>query len=79
MDITIAPWSVGLRVEVLKHHRNFEVPCTGEFAKYWEWVAAVSHRPSFKATVSSDLAEMIDLYLLYADGKGITFVVQGDP
>mmetsp|Transcript_53250 Transcript_53250/g.113138 ORF Transcript_53250/g.113138 Transcript_53250/m.113138 type:complete len:251 (-) Transcript_53250:52-804(-) len=68
VDIAVAPWAVGIRMVVLKHYRNFEVPRTREYAKYWEWAAAVSKRPSFVSTASKDLRAMIDVYLPYAEG-----------
>ncbi|KAL7529615.1 hypothetical protein ACHAXR_003052 [Thalassiosira sp. AJA248-18] len=70
VDIALAPWAVGVRMDILKHYRNFEVPRTEEYATYWEWVAAVSQRPSFIATASNDLPAMIAVYLPYAQGTG---------
>mmetsp|Transcript_4564 Transcript_4564/g.8166 ORF Transcript_4564/g.8166 Transcript_4564/m.8166 type:complete len:261 (-) Transcript_4564:176-958(-) len=71
VDIAIAPWAVGLRMDVLEHYRNFEVPRTGEYAMYWEWVSAVSKRPSF-ITTTSNLPAMIDVYRPYAEGTAYT-------
>lgn len=68
VEIALAPWGVGVRMDILKHYRDFEVPRTEEYAKYWDWVAAVSKRPSFFATASSDLPAMKDVYLPYAEG-----------
>mmetsp|Transcript_35854 Transcript_35854/g.65778 ORF Transcript_35854/g.65778 Transcript_35854/m.65778 type:complete len:248 (+) Transcript_35854:328-1071(+) len=75
VDIAIAPWIVGIRMDVMKHYRNFEVPHTGDYDKYWEWAAAVSNRHSFIATASNDLPAMIAVYLPYAEGTGYSSVV----
>lgn len=70
VDIVIAPWVVGVRMDVLKHYRAFEIPRTAEYDKYWEWAGAIRERPSFIATDSNDLPAMIDVYLPYARGTG---------
>jgi glutathione S-transferase len=77
VDITIAPWMVGTRMGVLKTYRNFEVPQTEEYAKYWAWYEAVITRPSFIATSSDeDLQAMIDVYKPYAEGTGFVSSTQ---
>ena len=76
VDIAIAPWIVGIRMEVLKHYRGFEVPKDKEYAKYREFIEAVSKRPSFLATASTDLPAMLDVYLPYSEGEGYGSVVK---
>lgn len=80
VDIALAPWGFGIRMDVLKHYRHFEVPRDDEeYATYWQWVDAVSKRPSFVATASNDLPAMINVYLPYAEGTGYTkSVVKGE-
>mmetsp|Transcript_4165 Transcript_4165/g.6088 ORF Transcript_4165/g.6088 Transcript_4165/m.6088 type:complete len:267 (+) Transcript_4165:365-1165(+) len=72
VDITIAPWIVGSRMEVvLKHFRNFEVPATAEYAKYFEWRDSVLRHPAFVATVATDFEAMQRAYRRYADGTAL--------
>ena len=69
VDITIAPWIVGSRMDVvLKHFRSFEVPATAEYAKYFEWRDNILKHPSFVATVATDFEAMKKAYIHYADG-----------
>lgn len=70
VDITIAPWMVGQRRDVLEHYRYFEVPKTEEYSRYWQWSEVISKRPSFVITTANDLQSMIDVYLPYAEGTG---------
>lgn len=74
VDIAIAPWAAGIRMDVLKHYRNFEVPKTEKYATYWKWVDAMSKDPSFIATASNDLRAMIDVYIPYAEGAGYSSI-----
>mmetsp|Transcript_24295 Transcript_24295/g.38119 ORF Transcript_24295/g.38119 Transcript_24295/m.38119 type:complete len:263 (+) Transcript_24295:297-1085(+) len=72
VDITIAPWLVGSRMEVvLKHFRNFEVPATTEYSKYFEWRDSVLKQPAFVATVATDFEAMRRVYCRYADGTAL--------
>jgi len=72
VDITIAPWLVGARMEVvLKHFRNFEVPSTAEYSKYFEWRDSVLKHPAFVATASPDFEAMKRVYCRYADGTAL--------
>lgn len=75
VDIALAPWAAGIRMDILKHYRNFEVPRTDGYGKYWEWFAAVSKRPSFIATSTDDIASLIEIYIPYVDGTGYSTVV----
>ena len=68
VDICIAPWLVGFRYEVMKSLRQFVVP-EGE-EKFWKWSLAMSNHPSWVATISRDLAAMIEVYQPYAKGSG---------
>lgn len=70
VDIAIAPWVVGVRLDVLKHYRKFEVPKTEEYTKYWTWAEAVSNHPSFVATASNDRKGLMDVYGPYVEGSG---------
>lgn len=72
VDITIAPWLVGARMEaVLKHYRNFEVPSTEEYSKYFQWRDSVSKHPAFVATASTDFEAVTTVYRRYADGTAL--------
>lgn len=72
VDIVIAPFLVGARMEaVLKHYRNFEVPTTKEYYKYFEWRDSVKKHPSFIATASTDYEAITRLYARYADGTAL--------
>lgn len=72
VDITIAPWIVGSRMAVvLKHFRNFEVPATAEYTKYFEWRDSVERHPAFVATVATDFEAMQRVYRRYADGTAL--------
>ena len=74
VDIALAPWAVGIRMAVLKHYRQFEVPKTEEYDRYHRWANAVSERSQFKATVSTDLPDMIRIYRRYAEGTALSKV-----
>ena len=72
VDITIAPWLVGARMEVvLQHYRNFEVPATAEYAKYFQWRDNVLKHPAFVATAAPDFEAMKRAYSRYADGTAL--------
>lgn len=74
VDIALAPWAVGIRMDVLKHYRQFEVPQTEEYDQYHKWTKAVSERAQFKATASTDLPAMIRVYRRYAEGTALSKV-----
>lgn len=74
VDIALAPWAVGIRMDVLKHYRNFEVPRNEEYSRYHDWAEAVSQRSSFKATACTDLPAMIRIYERYAEGTALSKV-----
>ena len=74
VDIALAPWAVGIRMDILKHYRQFEVPQTEEYDQYHKWTKAVSERSLFKATVSTDLPAMIRVYRRYAEGTALSKV-----
>uniref|UniRef100_A0A7S4J9A9 Glutathione transferase n=1 Tax=Odontella aurita TaxID=265563 RepID=A0A7S4J9A9_9STRA len=67
VDIALAPWFVGGRVRVLEHYRNFSIPKTAEYAKFYQWAEAVGKRRSFSATVC-DEEKLIWSYKRYAEG-----------
>ena len=64
-------------MDVIKYYQNFAVPYTGEYDKYWEWVAIVSNRRTFIAMALNDLATttMIAVYLPHAEGTGYSSMV----
>jgi len=68
VDICIAPWLVGYRYDVMKSLRQFVVP-EGE-EKFWIWSLAMSKHPSWVATISRDLAAMMEVYQPYVRGAG---------
>mmetsp|Transcript_39168 Transcript_39168/g.82380 ORF Transcript_39168/g.82380 Transcript_39168/m.82380 type:complete len:283 (-) Transcript_39168:380-1228(-) len=71
VDIAIAPWVAGIRMDVVRHYRNFEVPREEEeYEKYWEWKEAVENRRCFVNTACTDLDAMLSLYRPYAEGRG---------
>ena len=74
VDIALAPWAVGIRMDILKHYRQFEVPQTEEYKQYHKWTKAVSERSQFKATASTDLPAMIRVYRRYAEGTALSKV-----
>ena len=72
VDITIAPFLVGARMDaVMKHYRNFEVPATKEYSKYFEWRDAMLQHPCFVATVTTDYEAIKKVYARYADGTAL--------
>lgn len=72
VDITIAPFLVGARMDaVMKHYRNFEVPATKEYSKYFEWRDAMLKHPCFVATVTTDYEAIKKVYARYADGTAL--------
>ena len=72
VDITIAPFIVGARMEaVLKHFRKFEVPATTEYSKYFEWRDNVLRHPAFVATAAPDFESIQRVYRRYADGTAL--------
>lgn len=72
VDITIAPWLVGPRMEgVSKHYRNFEVPKSTEYCKYFEWRDNMLKHPAFVATVPADFEATKIAYSRYADGTAL--------
>jgi glutathione S-transferase len=72
VDLTIAPWLVGARMEgVLKHYRNFQIPKTPEYSKYFEWRDNMMKHPAFVATASTDFDAMTRVYARYADGTAL--------
>ena len=74
VDIALAPWAVGIRMDILKHYRQFEVPHTQEYDQYHKWAKVVSERSQFKATASTDLPAMIRVYRRYAEGTALSKV-----
>ena len=74
VDIAIAPWMVGTRLDVLKHYRNFEIPNTDEYEMYRKWRKDIANHPSFIMATkdSNDLQRMIEGYLPFAEGTGYT-------
>mmetsp|Transcript_14467 Transcript_14467/g.32260 ORF Transcript_14467/g.32260 Transcript_14467/m.32260 type:complete len:378 (+) Transcript_14467:153-1286(+) len=74
VDIALAPWAVGIRMDVLRHYRNFEIPMNEEYERYHAWAKAISQRPSFKATACTDLPAMIGIYRRYAEGTALSKV-----
>ena len=74
VDIALAPWAVGIRMDVLNHYRQFEVPQTEEYDQYHKWTKAVSERSQFKATASTDLPAMVRVYRRYAEGTALSKV-----
>jgi len=72
VDITIAPFLVGARMDaVMKHYRNFEVPATKEYSKYFEWRDAMLQHPCFVTTVTTDYEAIKKVYARYADGTAL--------
>ena len=62
-------------MDAIKYYQNFAVPHTGEYDKYWEWVATVSNHRSFIAMALNDLPAIIAVYLPHAEGTGYSSVV----
>jgi glutathione S-transferase len=72
VDLTIAPWLVGAKMEgVLKPYRNFEIPKTSEYSKYYEWRDSMLKHPAFVATASTYFEATKRVYSRYADGTAL--------
>jgi len=71
VDIMLVPYT--LRLGLLSHYRNFELPTTGVFERLHVWMKAAHSREAVTATVP-EWNRLVDKYQRYADNSAKTEV-----